>query len=185
MLVNQSSQVKVCVIDTIESPPHSEAILQRSVSGLTGEVLIESKHDISCSNSLLYPARSIACISNGMVLVNIVNTKCCPVKIVAGTWVGTAEVLKGQEVKQTIEGNSKSLARLDEIDLMSSVVSEDEKRTLVKLLVEYSDVFVPSDIDLSKAHQFSHKIDTGENDPLFQRPYRSPQSQLAIIYKRN
>ena len=35
-VVNQPSQVKVCVVDTIEIPPRSEAILQGSISGLKG-----------------------------------------------------------------------------------------------------------------------------------------------------
>ena len=189
-VVNQPSQVKVCVVDTIEIPPRSEAVLQGSVSGLNGEVLIEPKHEISSGNSSLYPARSIACINNGIVPVKIVNTNSCLVKIFAGTCVGMAEVLKGQEVKQTREGkshkvapNSNFLSWLDEIDLSSSSLSENEKSNLVNLLVEYSDVFVTSDLDLGKAHRFSHKIDTGKNDPFRQRPYRIPQSQLAMIDK--
>ena len=188
--VNQPSQVKVCVVDTIEIPPRSEAVLQGSVSGLQGEVLIEPKHEVSCSNSLLYPARSIANINNGIVPVKIVNTNSCPVKIFAGTCVGMAEVLKGQEVKQTKEGKShdvpsisNSLSWLDDIDLTSGLLSESEKSSLVHLLIEYRDVFVSSDLDLGRAHRFSHRINTGENAPFRQRPYRIAQSQLAIVDK--
>ena len=36
--------MKVCVIDTIEIPPCSEAILPGSVFGLPGEVLVELKY---------------------------------------------------------------------------------------------------------------------------------------------
>ena len=148
-VVNQLSQVKVCVVDTIEIPPRSEAVLQGSVSGLKGEVLIEPKHEISCSNSSLYPARSIASVSNGIVPPKIVNTNSCPVKIFAGTCVGMAEVLKSQEVKPTKEGkpykvaaNSNSFSRLNDIDLTASVLSESEKSSIVNLLIEYRDVLL-------------------------------------------
>ena len=46
-VVNQPSHFKVCVVNTIEIPPQSEAMLQGSVSGLNCEVLIEPKHEIS------------------------------------------------------------------------------------------------------------------------------------------
>ena len=189
-VVNQPSQVKVCVVDTMEIPPRSEAVLQGSVPGLQGEVLVEPKPELSCNDSLLYPARSIANIRNGIIPVKVVNTNSCPVKIFAGTCVGMAETFKGQDVKQMNEGKSRNIISdsnsvpwLDDIDLTSSSLSENDKSRLIDLLIEYCDVFVNSDLDLGRAHRFTHKIDTGDNAPFRQRPYRIPQSQLEMVDK--
>ena len=188
--VNQPSQAKVCVVDTIEIPPRSEAVLQGSVPGLQGEVLVEPKPELSCNDFLLYPARSIANIRNGIIPVKVVNTNSCPVKIFAGTCVSMAEIFKGQDVKQMNEGKSRNIKSdsnsvpwLDDIDLTSSSLSENDKSRLIDLLIEYRDVFVNSDLDLGRAHRFTHKIDTGDNAPFRQRPYRIPQSQLEMVDK--
>ena len=179
-VVNQPSQVKVCLVDTIEIPQCSEAILQKSISRLKGEVLIGPKHEISCCN-ILYPVRSIADISNGIVLVRIVNTKSCIVKIFAERHLGMAEVLEGEEVKHIKEGKSHDVTLisnsplwLDNIDLTSSVLPESENSSLANLLIEYRYVFVTSDINHGRAHCFTHKIETCENVPFHQRPHRLP-----------
>ena len=118
------------------------------------------------------------------------NTNSCPVKIFAGTCVGMAETFKGQDVKQMNEGKSRNIISdstsvpwLDDIDLTSSSLSENDKSRLIDLLIEYRDVFVNSDLDLGRAHRFTHKIDTGDNAPFRQRPYRIPQSQLEMVDK--
>ena len=189
-VVNQPSQVKVCVTDTIEIPPCSEAVLQGGVPGLQGEVLVEPKREISCNNSLLYPARSRANIRNGIIPVKVVNTNNCSIRIFAGTCVGMVEILKGQAVKQMKEGksrdiisNSNSVPWLDDIDLMSSSLSEIDKSRLINLLIKYRDVFVNVDLYLGRAHRFTHNTDTGDNALFRRRPYRIPESQLGRVDK--
>ena len=76
-VINQPSQVEVCIVDTIEIPPRSEAMLQGSVSGLNGEVPIAPKHETSRSKSLSYPARIKNGIAPAKILILIVAQSRC------------------------------------------------------------------------------------------------------------
>ena len=77
--------------------------------------------------------------------------------------------------------SDSSTSWIDDIDLSNCSVSQSEKCRLVDLLSEYEDVFTTSKFDLGRAHRFTHNIDTGDHQPLAQRPYRIPHSQLDII----
>ena len=55
-VVKRPSQVKMCVVESLEIPARSEALLTGQLSGLSGTVLVQPKYEISSNNSLLYPA---------------------------------------------------------------------------------------------------------------------------------
>ena len=40
-----------------------------------------------------------------------------------------------------------------------------------------------SHTEFGRAHRFTHEIDTGDNPPFRQRPYRIPHAQLGMIDK--
>ena len=79
-----------------------------------------------------------------------------------------------------VASTSNSASWLEDIDLTSSFLSESEKSSLATLLIEYRDVFVTSGLDLGRAHRFTHKIETGDNVPFHQRPYRILQRPYRI-----
>ena len=61
-------QVQVNVVEALEIPARSEAILSGRVNGLSGTVLGEPKHALSCENgSLVYPARSSSSSSSSLI----------------------------------------------------------------------------------------------------------------------
>ena len=186
-VVNRPSQVPVCIVETLEIPARSEALLAGRISGLQGTVLVEPKYEISSHNSLLYPARNIAKIKDNQVPVKVVNTNTFPVKILSGTCVGTAEVLDEEQIhKNSDQGKpniqiSSSHEWIDDVDLANCDISDQERRQLLNLLSEYRDVFAKSDTEFGRAHRFTHEIDTGDNPPFRQRPYRIPHSQLGMV----
>ena len=70
------SQVKVCVVESLEIPARSEALLTGQLSGLSGRVLAEPKYEISSNNSLLYPARYIAHVECNRLPINMCGRNC-------------------------------------------------------------------------------------------------------------
>ena len=181
--LKQPTRAPVCAIDTLEMPARSEALLIGSVTGLKGTVLVEPKYEVVSHDSLLFPARCVANVDKGQIPIRIANANLSPVKIHAGTCVGMAEAIDDRDnLKETGKTTSdSSTSWIDDIDLSNCSVSESEKCRLVDLLSEYEDVFTTSKFDLGRAHRFTHNIDTGDHQPLAQRPYRIPHSQLDMI----
>ena len=183
-VLKRPSQVQVCVVESFEIPARSEALLTGRVNGLQGTVLIEPKYEIASDNSSLYPARCIANVKNGEIPIKIANPNIFPVKIFSGTCVGMAETMDKENL-QSKEGEStfeiSSTSWIDDIDITNCNISEQEKSHLIDLLIEYEDVFVTSASDFGRAHRFTHNIETGDNPPFRQRPYRIPQSQLDMV----
>jgi len=186
-VVKRPRRVPVSIVNSLEIPARSEAILEGRISGIHGTVLVEPKYEVSSHDSLLYPARTIANVDNSHIPVKVVNTNFFPVKICAGTCIGMAEQF--EEAKIHLE-NGKSNSDdynvdswLNEIDLQNCALSEHDRVQLLALLQEYRDVFVKSDTEFGRAHRFTHEIDTGDNPPFRQRPYRLPHAQLGMIDK--
>ena len=72
---------------------------------------------------------------------------------------------------------------LKAISLDGCNISEDEKRQLEKLLVEYDDIFALQDSELSCTDVIKHKIDTLDNDPVKTPQYRLPFSLRGELDK--
>ena len=185
-VVKRPSQVQVCVVESLEIPACSEALLTGRISGLQGTVLVEPKYEISSNNSLLHPARSVDYVKDNHIPVKVFNANDFPVKIFKGTCVGMAETLEEGQIDDNIgELNSQSTSNsnswIDDIDLTNCSISPQEKDELLRLLNEYSDVFVKSDKEFGRAHRFTHNIDTGDNPPFYHRPYGIPHSQLGMV----
>ena len=62
-------------------------------------------------------------------------------------------------------------------------VPEDDKEKPEKLLVEYSDIFAISNLDLGTTSVVQHKINTGTQNPVRQ-PLRKPITYVDIIDKQ-
>ena len=94
--------------------------------------------------------------------------------------VGVDDVSE-QTGENDLHSFSNKLSWLKDIDMSDSSLNEDERHQLLNLLQEYSDVFVTRETDVGCARRFSHKIDTSNNDPIRQRPYRIPHSQQEMV----
>jgi hypothetical protein len=74
-------------------------------------------------------------------------------------------------IDQTPERTTKLL---ESLELPKEKLTADQHRQLRDLLEEYSDVFALSDSELGCTDLAKHFIDTGENRPIRQQPYRTP-----------
>ena len=70
---------------------------------------------------------------------------------------------------------------IKDIDIAKYSISHQEKMQLTYLLLDYHDVFVKPESDFRRANHFTHNIDTGDNPPFRQHPYRIPHSQLNMV----
>ena len=68
-------------------------------------------------------------------------------------------------------------------DLSHTTLTPEQKLDLVDLLNQYRDVFAYSPTELGRTSVVKHHIDTGNNPPVRQRPYRTPQIQREQIDK--
>ena len=62
-------------------------------------------------------------------------------------------------------------------DLSKTALTSDQRTRLIALLNQYHDVFPFSQAELGRTSTVQHHIDTGNNVPVRQRPYRTPQVQ--------
>ena len=67
------------------------------------------------------------------------------------------------------------------LDLSDSTLKPPEKAQLLSLINEYRDNFATSPEELGRTGLVTHKIDTGDQPPIRQRPYRVSHQQRTII----
>ena len=67
------------------------------------------------------------------------------------------------------------------LDLSDSTLTPPEKAQLLSLINEYRDNFATSPEELGRTGLVTHKIDTGDQPPIRQRPYRVSHQQRTII----
>ena len=71
------------------------------------------------------------------------------------------------------------------IKLPGDYLSDEQQVELRNVLSKYSDVFAKSDSDLGRTDVLEHAIDTQGHAPIFQRPYRVPETQRKVIETHN
>lgn len=67
------------------------------------------------------------------------------------------------------------------LDLSDSTLTDDEQSQLKSLVADYRDIFALSPAELGRTGLVKHSIDTGNNPPIRQRPYRVSDKQRGII----
>lgn len=71
--------------------------------------------------------------------------------------------------------------QVHDIDLSSLQIESSLLSSLFSLLKEYSQLFVRNDKDLGKTTMITHCIDTGDNSPIKQQPYRTAHKHRGVI----
>ena len=69
----------------------------------------------------------------------------------------------------------------DKVDLTETQMDEVQRRKLLDLLGEYSDIFANSLKDKKITHLVQHHIDTGDSTPIKSRPYRVSPVKRELI----
>ena len=59
----------------------------------------------------------------------------------------------------------------------------EDRSSVERLLADYADVFVAPDGKLGTTHKAEHVIDTGDNPPVKQQPYRMSAEGHRIVGK--
>ena len=67
------------------------------------------------------------------------------------------------------------------LDFTSTNLDEHQLSELKSLIAEYRDIFALKPEELGRTGLVKHHIDTGDNPPIRQRPYRVSESQRGII----
>ena len=67
------------------------------------------------------------------------------------------------------------------LDLSNTTLTEAQQEQLQSLVPEYRDIFALSPEELGRTGLVRHRIETGDNQPIRQRPYRVSEAQRGII----
>ena len=67
------------------------------------------------------------------------------------------------------------------LDFTSTNLDEHQLSELKSLIAEYRDIFALKPEELGRTGLVKHRIDTGDNPPIRQRPYRVSESRRGII----
>lgn len=67
------------------------------------------------------------------------------------------------------------------LDLSDTTLTEAQQDQLRALVAEYRDIFALSPEELGRTGLVRHRIETGANQPIRQRPYRVSESQRGLI----
>ena len=140
------------------------------------------------------PAKTIAKVVESKFHVKILNPNDIPIELEIGTIVGYLEEIEGivsapQTPQQTVNvhtlmENSDPVVTLKdtlEIDLQEADVNNDERKQLATFLINNKNIFATSISDLGSCNLQRLIIDTGDNPPVRQRPYRvSPEIKAEI-----
>ena len=67
------------------------------------------------------------------------------------------------------------------LDLSDTILTEAQQEQLQSLVAEYRDIFALTPEELGRTGLVRHRIETGDNPPIRQRPYRVSEAQRGII----
>lgn len=176
-------------------PPRSEQIVWAKLEPIDGHLL---HHPTSPIAGVLEPAkmktdtgdlvisRAVARVDDDlMVPVRMANIGATEIRMVEGEELGTVFTLRGdgEGIYQVCEdddpaddetqddvGRDPELA----VDLDGNDFSAEGERKLRLLVGEYDSIFSRGPNDIGRTHLVEHHIDTGDAEPVKQRPRRVP-----------
>ena len=137
-------------------------------------------------------AAELVCVSsNNTIPVRLLNFSPRQVKLYRCSTLGTLNLVDDTiQVFDLEETDTKNITDIKEQkkrsnpftpDLSKTTLNTDEQARLINLLNDYHDVFARSQEELGRTSVVQHHIDTGNNPPVRQRPYRTPQLQREQI----
>ena len=88
-----------------------------------------------------------------------------------------------KEWLMTQEGPDIEILRQRKVDVDSLPVEPEERGIILKLMIQYIQVFAKDSLDLGETHLTKHRIDTGDTKPIKQRPHKTPFALREIMDK--
>lgn len=176
-----------------------------------GEYLVSTSNDIYTKTKAIIP-NSVTTFQHGLATVELSNLNPYPIKLNAGSTIGTYEPISPNEVitcapvsintsdtnievKENEYGmnaiqtytKNDAVARKCEIDgkeiKIGNQLTDEQFEKLHELLLFYRPVFAFTPKALGVTDKFKHTIDTGNSPPIHSAPYRLPPYKREIANK--
>ena len=195
------SMVRLVQGTTIPSLKGSFVKVEMELQGklpLGAPILFEPLHSQLESAGLHSHESLVEVCEDGSVLVPLMNVGGTSASLERGMEVGVIQQVKefdkrGGDNKGVsepvlcaqVETLSLSSERVEQVlqalGAPSSKLSKSQKQQLTRVIRNYADVFALNDSELGCTNLVQHSIDTGDNKPVKQHPYRTPMVHREII----
>ncbi len=180
----------VVATERIVVPPRSECIIPATamdVSDNSKWSILEPRLSQHVKESKLLIARCLIDTEDPSIPVRVLNPSDHATTIHKGCTLAVLTPIRRTEpLSRPEEAGPDQLMTVSEADVKtpdylqeliersSEGFSARDKAKIRRLINEYSDIFVQSDMDLGMAHGVKHSIDVGQARPVRQRPRRLP-----------
>ena len=185
------SRVTTC--SALVIPPRSESMVNVAVEALDGGINCEKGKPwegvleptaTKRAQEWLVPRTVASVCENGTMPLKVVNVSTKEVTVPDKTEIGTFFTIQDDgdglyevfDYSDAVPSGSSPVAK-DIITLLNvddAALSEEGKQTLKELVTNYSDIFSKDDSDIGRTSVLKHNIETGDAQPIKQRPRRVP-----------
>jgi len=172
---------KFSLVQTVSIPPwNAKRVKIQCPDIISGSVILSPNRDLQFKDRIIQPY-VYAVIEGNCTDTWITNLTRRPLTLHKKTVVAFGEsCVDGANVMLLSEGDSKvengSQGPEPEKDFgvnLGDNLTLKEKKEILNLIVEFSDVFVTEETQVGKTDLFRHKIDTGNHPPIRMHPYRA------------
>ena len=179
--------------ENVKIPGNSEMVIPGYLSTSGGKclpdyLLVESSKE--CVGRGLVLAKALVNPSQGMIPLRVMNPSHTSCELSKGTTLGNCslvdEVLSDTaEVKlssASLESENLELPEYLQVifDESRAHLTIDQGNAVKSLLWSYRDLFAKSKLDRGKTHLVKHTINTGDHQPIKQRPRRLPLAKRQV-----
>lgn len=188
--INPDNSISVVLPENLQIPGCSQVEVCGKLTSRTNQVLLVEGRNIS-QQPLVLIATSVvkACGSkaDAKIPVRVLNLSPDTVTIYKGTKVAEASPLEENDTALISEvhhpGNTKNPPDVpmekrqllwQAVESTANDLSEEQRKQLFAVLLEFSDVFATDSADLGHTVQLEHHIDTGDATPTRQPARRTP-----------
>ena len=169
---------EISLTERVDIPPRSELYTLLPIGPGCSTGLFEM-NDSLYQSSNVYAARSLVQPQRGEIPVRLVNPSMEVVTLEPKTTIGKVTSITDVGTTSLVSQDNSSV--VTNIKLPGDYLSDEQQVELRNVLSKYSDVFAKSDSDLGHTDVLEHAIDTQGHAPIFQRPYRVPETQHKVI----
>ena len=189
----EDGEVLFCRISTSETvtvPGGHEVLIKGTVKDKLKPNRLGIVEMSNASNNLtqtgLIIARTLVRTENENIPVRIFNPSPSNKVLKKGTLLGTITVVDEGEVEiapnYTVEDYDRIPEHLRELlERSTEELPEQYHQDIANLLIEFQDVFSQEDNDIGRTNLVEHRINTGSQHPIRQRPRKHPLGQRTEI----
>ncbi|XP_041484593.1 uncharacterized protein LOC121431153 [Lytechinus variegatus] len=179
---------RVTVEKTTRVSPGQEVLVRGRVKETQGVGIIEPSDSCEVGQKGILVARVLADVNQNLVPLRLFNPGKEDAVIKEGTMAGYFTPVNENEIdnmpsKCTVgTGGGIVPDHLQDLFERSKLdVDESHHEMIANLLIKNQDVFAKSDTDIGRTNLVKHKINTGDTQPIRQRPRRFPAAEQQEI----